>query len=476
MKNPLFLLFTLLFSCNLDIPLEDEVSGFHQLKKVEALEELLSDAYANVTYRQPLFSLLGGGFVLNEFGQNENHIQSLFEWDKQKIGQETTSSIIWTQHYRLISSANVLLHALNHNGIGELAAEHDVKLQHLKAEAFGLKAYAYLQLVQLFSESYQPASEQLGAVLKSSHKFEVSRARSTLKQTYERIETLLKQAEQLLAPLATTQYVQSSMNLLAVKTLLVRTYLLTQQYHKAAVVAQEALKIQSLEESSTISYKQAFQAEDLATGNPEIIWQLGAPLVPLSTVTVPNLKYGVLYPDHQVVDVLSPRSVFAFDNSDMRYGIALLPSRLKNAGKPMQVLGKYRKSEFVAGDFYPCLIRTAELYFLLAEAQAGAGELKEATTSLNNFLTLRNPAYKPEQDVDEKRFMQRMLFEKQQEFLGEGLVYFDYKRLGQSLFKYDDAGRVALEIRASDPRWVWPLPKQEILQSQGKIKQNNGWN
>lgn len=74
------------------------------------------------------------------------------------------------------------------------------------------------------------------------------------------------------------------------------------------------------------------------------------------------------------------------------------------------------------------LMRCEEMYFIIAECDARAGSV----ASLVNFMTsYRDPSYtctKTGQDL-----IDEVIFQKRAEFWGEGLVYFDYKRLNLSI-------------------------------------------
>ena len=72
------------------------------------------------------------------------------------------------------------------------------------------------------------------------------------------------------------------------------------------------------------------------------------------------------------------------------------------------------------------LMRIEEMYFILAEAQAQQG-LAEGASTLVSIMKTRDPQYSTSKTGDE--LVQEIIFQKMVEFWGEGLNFFDYKRL-----------------------------------------------
>lgn len=80
------------------------------------------------------------------------------------------------------------------------------------------------------------------------------------------------------------------------------------------------------------------------------------------------------------------------------------------------------------------LMRIEEMYFIEAEALAMDGKLSEAKTVLEDLIKTRNSSYTCNAASTEL-FMNDLVLQKKIEFWGEGILPFDYKRLGLSITK-----------------------------------------
>ena len=85
-------------------------------------------------------------------------------------------------------------------------------------------------------------------------------------------------------------------------------------------------------------------------------------------------------------------------------------------------------------------MRVEEMYFIYAEAVAHSEGLAAGKTALENFMN----AYRYNDNKYEcsattmEDFTDELMVQKRIEFWGEGLVYFDYKRLAKKITRYYD--------------------------------------
>ena len=109
------------------------------------------------------------------------------------------------------------------------------------------------------------------------------------------------------------------------------------------------------------------------------------------------------------------------------------------------------------------MMRYEEMFFIAAEAAARLGDAATAKTILTKVMSTRNPSYSckassPE-DVAEEVFLQKRI-----EFFGEGITFFDYKRLNKSVDRtassnWDVTENYKIEGR---PAWmVFNIPYSE---------------
>lgn len=113
------------------------------------------------------------------------------------------------------------------------------------------------------------------------------------------------------------------------------------------------------------------------------------------------------------------------------------------------------------------MMRYEEMFFIAAEAAARLGDAGTAKTILTKVMSTRNPNYNckassPE-DVAEEVFLQKRI-----EFFGEGITFFDYKRLNKSVDRtassnWDVTENYKIEGR---PAWmVFNIPYREGSQN-----------
>ena len=115
--------------------------------------------------------------------------------------------------------------------------------------------------------------------------------------------------------------------------------------------------------------------------------------------------------------------------------------------------GAYKTPNEGAVSAYP-LMRVEEMYFIEAEADA---QITGSADLLTSFMTTyRDPSYKCPANTQEE-LIDEIIFQKGVELWGEGLIFFDYKRLNKSVTRgyagtnHQDASRFNTDGR---PAWM----------------------
>lgn len=112
-----------------------------------------------------------------------------------------------------------------------------------------------------------------------------------------------------------------------------------------------------------------------------------------------------------------------------------------------------------------CLMRVEEMYFLKAEAEAHINP-SAAVTTLENFMNeyrMLDGSYLCEA-VNLKDLLDEILFQKRIEFWGEGILMFDYKRIGVGIHR-DETWASSARFDTGDSRssqWALCIPRSEI--------------
>ena len=117
------------------------------------------------------------------------------------------------------------------------------------------------------------------------------------------------------------------------------------------------------------------------------------------------------------------------------------------------------------------LMRVEEMYFIEMEAVAHIS-VPEAESLLESFMSQRvtDGSYVCP-SVGLESFLEEMLFQKRVEFWGEGVVFYDYKRLGKGIERgYDGTNEAAVYSFNSEGR----SPQWNIVVTNGEFQYNAG--
>lgn len=113
------------------------------------------------------------------------------------------------------------------------------------------------------------------------------------------------------------------------------------------------------------------------------------------------------------------------------------------------------------------LMRVEEMYFIEIEAALRTKGVSEAQKLLNNFMrSYRYSSYDCSYAASESSFVQEMLLQKRIEFWGEGILFYDYKRLNQSIVRgypgtnFPAVARFNTEGRS--PQWNIVITRGEV--------------
>lgn len=152
-----------------------------------------------------------------------------------------------------------------------------------------------------------------------------------------------------------------------------------------------------------------------------------------------------------------------------------LPDYTNIKFRPAQ--GKYTDSNAGGCSDVP-LMRVEEMYLIQAEAVGMSQGLAAGQTKLQEFMAYRitDGSYKS-QSTTQAEFQKEVVFQKRVEFWGEGVSYFDKKRLGlgiQTGYKGTNAISAARwDIETVAPWWNICIPRNEINNNQALKDYNN---
>ena len=303
---------------------------------------------------------------------------------------------VWRKMYAAIINVNNLLHNIETKKTIFTGNNYNL----FKGEALALRAYLHFDLLRLFASIDQSAVGVPYLVEVDYNPIEAGTVDHTLGQCLADLTA----ADALLDPEDLTT---SHITKWAVKGLLARVYLYKGDLIKANVNAQEVINSQKFSLSTNnldlLFTKESLFKLNIYNGNfySYVKAIFSAPsLIGLSTLQQSKL-YGSTNTDY--------RKSFVDVNTGLSSGFAFLP----------------KKFTATASNIFP-MVRLTEMYYIAAEC---ASEVIVGLSYINQVRTARNINPLTIQEVPTfERLSDEIMSEYQKEFIGEGQVFFYFKR------------------------------------------------
>lgn len=366
-------------------------------------------------------------------------------WAKEIHEGETCAD--WNTAYSRILLANLSL-----EGIGKINPSHqDLEAwKNVKGSGLFFRALNFYQLAQLFCKAYDPSSagSDPGIPLRLESDINVKSFRATVAQTYARILEDLKQAAELLPDVP---MVKSRPSRPAAYGLLAKTYLLMGEYEQAYDYADQCLRINNnLVNLKTLS--------NLSQNYP------------LTEINVENNK--------EVIFLLSTTNIALIASPRFNAATELLKLYAANDLRKDAWFFTYAGRTLFGGGYIPAFttgLGVNEILLIRAECLARKGEVLAANEDINYLLKNRyDGTYMPVVIQDKEMLLALIISERRKELVMRGTRWEDLRRLNKDpkfaiTLKRSIDGK-AYELPPNDPRYVYPIPEQEILMS--KLAQN----
>jgi hypothetical protein len=370
--------------------------------------------------------------------------RNAYIWAEEIYGSSLPDD--WRLPYEQVFYANVVLEGLEEMAV---APEEREEWERLKGSALFYRAYAFHALSQVFAPPYpESGAENLpGIPLRLTASIQALVERASLEATYREIIRSAEAAAQLLP--VTTAY-KTRPNRAAAYGLLARTALNMQDYAAAGAYADSSLQLYN--QLMDYSSLDTTAGQPFSLFNEEVLFH--------SVLLLYEMPYNralvkeELYESYAAEDL---RRTFFFGQRDSRH---------------RYFKGHYSgQSYFLFGG-----LATDEILLIRAESRARLGEESGALEDLNRLLAHRwqAGAFEPLQAADATEALDLILEERRKELLFRGLRWSDLRRLNQdaryaSTLERSVDGEV-YTLPPGSPRWVYPIPEQEIEQS--GIEQN----
>ncbi len=439
----------LLCGC-IDIKLEDQFSDPDAISSTRTARELLSSAYNSLPRWQMELSILSDDFVPNTLAAKSSDMINLYKWQEKAI--DDLSANVWNDYYMTVAIINALLPRLE---LIETKDDEDaLELTRIASEAKALKAMCYLDLLRLYAPVWSPENLESDAIILKSRLELDFLPRSSLRACAEEVENLISDALSVDNEDASVFYFSTK----AVQAL--KTEFLLWKGDWEGVVQTGLPLLEGAEQNWNKS-----DYENLWSGNasPERIF---APYIFDSFYT--NLCYDKSQGDYFLLN-----GDIRWDDTDVRKEWS--EYQYDTSVGTARGLGKYNRMYYENISVrYINSLRYGGVCFDVAEALAHSGQLEQAKDLLNLFLTSYGAS--PVQDgLNSDELIDRILAEKQKEFVGEGVRLFDLKRLRKPITRKTTLGTgVESVVKENDYRWLFPIPQSEYKYNDN-VSQNPQW-
>lgn len=414
-----------------------------------------------------------------------NRYKALFAWHPDMFVLANANGNyqnVWSSSYKFILGCNAVL-----DYVDKVKGTDDEK-SYVTAQALGLRAFYYFQLVNLFGEPYYYNKTALGVPLKINSNLDIEYPRrATVEEVYRQITTDLDNAEKKFMTLTKSkQFIKNgTVGLPMIQLMKARVALFMNDYATAATYAQKVindwglslLDLNSFVATAAVPYY-AFYAYE----NPEAIWLFGSTsdftrlysMYTASTTPTAPLVNRRLFS-------AAPSLLNSFDANDLRKknyiikeGVTI--NNYAPVGK-IPVNSTYTPLYTTFGR----ALRLSEAYIMLAEA---AYMNKDYTTAINTLETLRryrfantsSDSYKvPSGSTSGDALFDFIKAERRREMCFEGLRWFDLRRWGMDSFsrnwKEDGTEVTVFTMEKNDPAFTLPVPF-DAIEKNPNLEQN----
>ena len=444
------LLSVALASCNLNIPPLDQFSDPDAINNVSNARSLLSSAYVAYPHPEYEFSLLGNDFVPTSLSIKDVSSLNLYNWSDREISKLAPS--LWQNYYNVIAQCDALLERMDN--VKTSSTEEQNEKQTITAEAKTLKALCYFQLLKVFAPAYDLNPDAPGVILKTHLGIE-DKQRSSIRDCVSTIRGLLSDATQMDGTSRNNGWLSKT----AVLYLQADVALYSGDYETAitsgnAVIAKANDAYFTSEGISNLWAKDSYAGRIFAFNTHSTYYS--------------NIQFSMQEGDYFCVN---PK--LNVGTSDLRYTSFTYPFVMN--GTVRTLLGKYNRcNKLNQTTAYINTMRYAGAYYIVAEAYCRKGETEAARVLINHYWHCIGVSEAPA-GITNQALLELILTDKQREFVGEGVNFFDLKRTHlASLPRCSQWGTSASSsISSTDYRWNFPIPVSEYRFN--SVEQNAGW-
>lgn len=460
----------MLASCNdwLDVQPRSQVEDTELYASERGFKEALAGVYSSMLSANTYAKELTYGFI-GILGQEWDYYYSSQYNDAATYNYDAaypTGFIrgIWTTNYAGIANANLLL--ANIDARAGLFAQDNYEV--IKGEALALRAFLHFDLLRCFGVSYSVNPQQPSIPYSTTLSYRVapqltvSEATDTILQDVLAAEALLKEHDPIVTGRKITETTdngylynrQLHLNYYAVKGLEARVRMWKGDYEGAEKAADEVISATAFQWTTIDALQKGF---DRCLAHEQ--------LFALNNLTLTSSVAETYFSDNSPYSfaVTRERLLDYFNNATQDYRYTFLFKTGSSTHANNRYITKYDEPSN-ADEYYSNkmpLMRLAEMYLIKSEALYRLGHTDSSLATLNEVRKARNLPVLAELPAD---FYTELIHAYRRELLGEGQLFFLYKRLNSTNILYSDVNAVA------DKVYTFPLP---ISETESAHRENN---
>lgn len=478
-----WLLCLLVFSaCNswIDITPSDRLNEDMLFKDRRGFEKAINGIYVGLADRSLYGRNMSAGAIdmmaqYYKYGSGTDLNSLLGDYNYEYKDVKEIFQDYWEKAYALILNCNIIIEKCEERK--EVLS--DVYYGLYKGEALALRAMLHLDLLRLFGPVYDETSKSVESIPyvtnSDANISSLLAAESVLNLVIGDLETaadFLKEVDPILTEGVRNEanisgdnslyYRQYRLNYYAVQALLVRAYVWGQRKGEALAIAERIIGEVQVEGAEIFPFVTNEAAKDAM--NPDRVFSTEVMFALYDSYRGKEIQDKLFLPTLDQIYTFTGKhlelgneySFYASEN-DYRRGIW---ANYSDAGKTVSYHRKYEDVPEGKSTSFGCmipLIRLSELYLIAAEC------CEDFTKAKNYLDKVRNSRNCPSSSVTESTLMEEITKECRREFLGEGQMFFFYKRkamqqIPNGRFEREEDSPIKV-MNIND--YVVPLPESE---------------
>lgn len=390
-------------------------------------------------------------------------MNTLQRYEYEESGSMSELSAMWNKNYNSILNINLFIQNVSP---GEDILPGEEK-NWMLGEAYGLRAFLGFDLLRLFGPMYQPDSlsaaipypltpeSKINPVLPAKEVMELiihdlEQAAMLLENDPTRSEGVISNSS------ITDQYFSNRnrrMNYFAVQALMARVFL-----YRGDVTAAKSKALEVVQSASKFFPWSPASESNPGNSNPDRVFSSEV-LFGLENIKLKETQSNWFSASLNSASILTPypanlESIFDKFDNDYRYRVWFTVDRTTTrTNKTFFKYADIKDNNLPFRNLLP-LIRMSEMYLILSECEP------DITLAAQYLNTLRKNRGLPDADFTGKK-MDLIIKAYQQEFWGEGQLFYLYKRLHQSKIPNGSGGTGNIDM--SSDQYVVPIPQSETL-------------